>query len=552
MTRTNHFLIRFLFIFLLTSSIVCGQTDTSDISPDKYEPNDIFAQATELAFNTHVKLNFHQKNDVDIIRFTVMQRGLIKWEITNWTGKGNRPYLYYCDSNGKPLPTSDVENLYVTEPGDFGLVLTSVQYSWEKVAVKEPFDFVLRFRPIDDATEPNNTIQTATPVAIGKPVVLRFLTLDDPDFLKIDVPASGVVALNIDGWIQKGRDVYPYLEWFDAEGKKVRQDSYDHRVQQGVYYLKLISSKYSWTQKTHDQPFTATVNFNPQQDPTEPNDTIATARPIKINDTLTMRLRPYGDMDMLRIEVPGRGLVECTAANWDTTVAMQAKPDITFLDEHGKTLIQGKLKALLDKGVYYIQVKSAYYAWEVRSIHKPFDLTVSWTPDGDALEPNNDFATATPAQFDTDYRINIVPEYDVDTFKFQVNSPTNIMMTFKDYKVPQGRTPYPSVQFYDARQKPLIKDDKGTVRVPVGVNYAVVTAQLYSWERTYMTDYFTVRFEKDVTAGKMIENAPVVKTDDPSTIGKVQPDTSISTDTPKPRKRNVKRGVWIFEVEKVQ
>lgn len=549
MKRSTHFLpCLFLFWVGLGIGNLSAQDQVSGIKPDAYEPNDQIKQATLVKFDQPIKLNLHHANDIDRVKFEVTEPGLVTWTLTNWKGKGKLPYMYFCDDKGQDIKNHDAGNLYVKTPGVYGLLLTAHQYSWERKAVEEPFELTFHFKPYDDPTEPNDNIKTATPINFDKPLELRFMSRADVDFLSFEAPGPGIVRLQIDKLNRKILPKNPYVIWYDTQNQPNNKGYYDYRItEKGKHHLRLISSYYSWELRAHQEPFEVKLTFYPSEDETEPNDTFKTARTIKFDQPATMRLRPYNDVDMLKIQVPSRGLVTCTTENWDTKTSGKRIPNFIFYNSDGKKVVDGRPQALLEAGTHYIRVNSAYYNWEVRSIYKPFDVTVRWKPEGDDHEPNNDFASATPAEFEKQYTINIIPEFDLDIFKLVIDEPTYVNMTHADYKAPDAKPQFPYVYYYKPDGTGVRADKSGVVKLEKGTYYAEVSTHWYSWERTFKTEKFNIVFHKDATPAIPDEsNAPTTSAD--VVVNTEQGQSELSQAS----RRQAKPGVWIFEVEMIK
>ncbi|MAX23555.1 MAG: hypothetical protein CMJ19_03535 [Phycisphaeraceae bacterium] len=549
MKHSTHFL-PYLFLFWVGLGIgnLTAQDQTPALKPDAYEPNDKIQQATLVAFEQPIKLNFHTANDIDRVKFEVKEPGLVTWTLTNWKGKGKLPYLYFCDDKGQAIKNDDAGNLYVKTPGVYSMFLHAHQYSWERKPVDEPFELTMHFKAYDDPTEPNDSIKTATPITFGQPLALRFMSRADADFLSFQTPGPGVVQLQFDKLNKKILPKNPYVIWYDTQNKPNDKGYYDYRItEKGTHHLRLISSYYSWELRAHQEPFEVKLTFHPCEDETEPNDTFKTARAINFDQPATMRLRPFNDVDMLKIQVPSRGLVTCTTENWDTKTSGKKIPNFIFYNSDGKKVVDGKPQALLEEGTHYIRVNSAYYNWELRSIYKPFDVTVRWKPEGDDLEPNNDFASATPVEFQKPYTINIIPEFDLDIFKLVIDKPTYVNMTHTDYKAPKGKPQFPYVYYYKPDGTGLQPDKNGVVKLNKGTYYAEVSTHSYSWERTFTTEKFNVVFHLDATPAQPDATQQPSRSAD--TV--MQNQESVSTPATTSR-RQTKPGVWIFEVEMIK
>jgi len=246
-----------------------------------------------------------------------------------------------------PINTSYIQNKMF-----FSIVLVVVVVSVSETCFAKP-----------DAFEPNNSIKASTPIRIGQKVTMSLTPVKDLDYFKLDVPSKGVVRVaEIKGWDKKAlRRNNPYIYFYDKNGKGITDD-WSARVSKGAVYIRVGSSQYvgSSYEVEVKQPFSLKFTFEPENDPSEPNNSIKTARPIEFDQKIYLALTPYKDIDYLKLEIPEDGVVKVGEVNnWDKKASGENDPYIYFYDQDGNAFETNDWSAQVKKGVVYVYVASA-------------------------------------------------------------------------------------------------------------------------------------------------------------------------------------------------
>ena len=89
----------------------------------------------------------------------------------------------------------------------------------------------------------------------------------------------------------------------------------------GTYYLELRDST---DNARSAQPYTLRTRLTPTKDTGEPNNTLATATPLKLGQAIQANILPKRDADWYRVELPAQGALEVAITN------MPKEVNVTF------------------------------------------------------------------------------------------------------------------------------------------------------------------------------------------------------------------------------
>ena len=266
----------------------------------------------------------------------------------------------------------------------------------------------------NDAHEPNNTLETATPIEPGK-TVDGVLFYEDEDYFAITTtkPYQYVVVDN-----QKGVDARLY----DATGKKLDNyaeysEEYVFRTAEaGTYYLRFtvsgVRASYSFTVTLYDN------------DTNEPNDTKATA--TELHDGESTEFTVAGsDVDCFKVTTTAPGQdIALTVSGYNYT--NRGEKFSLYFDPAGDLQYRNPSCAAYAEidanGTLYLHAAAAgeHYIALKRSGTTPLTRTLSVEMlDGDQNEPNDTRETATRLTLGTDETFMVGGFGDEDWFSFE-------------------------------------------------------------------------------------------------------------------------------------
>ena len=269
----------------------------------------------------------------------------------------------------------------------------------------------------NDAHEPNDTLETATPIEPGVPVdavllsdevdYFAFTTAKPYQYVVVDVPGDyGAVEAAL----------------FDAAGAELAGAAEQPRHifcagEAGTHYLKF----FSYVVRASNYSFTVTLCDN---DANEPNDTKAQATPLHSGESKEFTLAA-GDVDYFKVITtkPGQDIALTVSgynyANQGEKFSLYLDPAGALQDRNPSCAAYAEIDA---NGTLYLHAAAAgeHYIALQRSDTTPLTRTLSVEIlDGDANEQNDTRETATPLTVGTDAAFMVGGFGDEDWFSFE-------------------------------------------------------------------------------------------------------------------------------------
>lgn len=245
----------------------------------------------------------------------------------------------------------------------------------------------------------------AAPAAHAEDLVVRGTEL--PREFTWEAPADGYLWLNVN---EDAKGFTPFLEVLEPKGAKVNGARLQARVPKGPVKMKLSDR---WQQKP-DVEIRVSVAFRAETDAQEPNDDEKSARPVAPATKVSLAIMPQEEFDWFAIEVPAPGYLR---AVWDNPPKGYT-PWCRFLREDG--VDQGQLLARVEPGKVFACVADKWHAYASAD---PMTVRFEFTPEMDAMEPNDTPAYATQIDAGAPYEAWLLPEGDVDWVKLTAPGP---------------------------------------------------------------------------------------------------------------------------------
>ncbi|MBI4354029.1 MAG: hypothetical protein HY595_02210 [Candidatus Omnitrophica bacterium] len=295
------------------------------------------------------------------------------------------------------------------DPGSYRVrVRDRSEYS----ASPEPMTFWLEFHPETDASEPNDDPTHARPITLGTPVIFQVLPKRDVDAVTFSVETPGYLY----GEFQYPGLLLPVLEVLNEVGQVTGTLSHRSslRLPQGTMTARLRSSVDDWS----TEPVTLSTWFLPEPDPSEPNDTIAAARQVELDEPIRLWMLPAGDRDVLRVEAPASGYLWVKREYVPSPLMLVAE----WLSAEGAALDSKRWFRQVSKGTALVRIRDEFDLSDKCSL-QPVQLSVRFLPAPDGDQPNDRFETARPVELNRLIRAHLIPEGDADFFRFEVDHP---------------------------------------------------------------------------------------------------------------------------------
>lgn len=355
-----------------------------EILEDSNENNDVWERATEVNFGEDNEGNISAFNDVDWYKVSVPKKGVLRLSQSSNTYLRGEIY----SSKNKEEAIYKNNSLYTStgfkvEAGEYYIKVFYNENSYLNDIYKIRFDFYE-----DDIYEDNETPENAKLMPLDKDITINLQSMDDEDWFKIEVGDEGAtLRLDLIGQEDSYADMYLYSEdiltntnsrylyseyfgkpW-DGSGYTNYNKEKSYKLSKGTYYLKfkaigLYYSSCNYYEHIYDN--TMTIRASLINDEFENNDSRENAKTLKFNSEATIILDAE-DEDWFKIEVPEPGILNVEFKLIDENINNSIESAYYCVYKEGEENIFNGYNSyftrennnfLLDKGVYYIKLKS--------------------------------------------------------------------------------------------------------------------------------------------------------------------------------------------------
>ena len=371
-------------------------------SPDALEPNNDFGSPANLVLGQALQATILPVRDSDWFAFDVATHGELRVEVSAVPAEldvvlrlwnGNKDVLTNWFT---PLAKGGNTSALVDLPAA-GRYVLEVRDGSDDARSVQPFTLRADFTPSPDGFEANNDFGSAAAVGVDRSVQATILPVRDADWFSFDVATHGelrVQASNVPAEMDlvyrlwnNNKDVL--TNWYAPLAKGGNTDGVIDLAAPGRYFLEVHDGS---DDARSIQPYTLSTKFLAAADKGEPNNSLETATPVALDETLPGNILPAGDSDWCRIEVTQPGDLHILVTN----VAPELAIAFRLWDDKGAVLTNwfsplsqgGNTEAVVPitaAGVYYVEVADNNSA--ARSI-QPYLLRFSMSP----IDP----ATMTP------------------------------------------------------------------------------------------------------------------------------------------------------------
>ncbi len=177
--------------------------------------------------------------------------------------------------------------------------------------------------------EPNNSLDTAQAVTLPTRLQGFIDPKRDADWYRLAIPAQGALEVAITNMPQEvnvtfqvwGANKKVVHGWQTAQKLGVDHIRIVDLPAPGTYYLELRDSSDNGRSA---QPYTLRTVLTATKDTGEPNNTLATATPLKLEQSIQANILPKRDADWYRLAIPAQGALEVAITN------MPQEVNVTF------------------------------------------------------------------------------------------------------------------------------------------------------------------------------------------------------------------------------
>lgn len=287
--------------------------------------------------------------------------------------------------------------------------------------------------------EPNDALDTASPIGIGDQASGTIDRHSDGDFYTVNLSHQGELTVRFPGIPANINIAFRVL---DGDGRLVHNWQ-TSPVFGGTFAAWVdIKTPGNYVIEVRDgsnnafsaDTYSMITSFVPTADPAELNDNLATATPLGWNQAMASNILPLGDVDYFKVEATRQGQITVNFT------AMPAALNMAFrvLDESGRLVKNWQtapafgeaFQAIADlpaPGSYIIEVRDG--SNNARSA-TPYEMVASLNPTLDSAEPNNDLASASATNFNAQVWASILPLGDVDYYRVNTTHQGQLTVDF--------------------------------------------------------------------------------------------------------------------------
>ena len=398
-----------------------------------FEPNNKLEEAKEIELDKTYELALFPDGDRDYFKLDVPEpaHGIVSLTVSNTQGDLN-PSIRVMDKEQSTLASQ-----YAREPGRdnrllFHVTTPGVRYIHVQSSERSSMPYTLRvaYEPTKDPAEPNDSLESAKPLALGEPKQAWAFPMRDADFYQLEIPKPGIGELRV--LLRGGDDNFaPYLTLFGPDGKQIDSESRNPGLE--MHYIRELTAPGTHSLRVQDHrssalskaPYTVLATYTPAVDPYEPNGNHDTARTIETGKPFQACLFPQSDNDYYKLTIPknARGTLRIRVDG----LSDKFRPYLRLYDASKKDLqyferqrdLPLVMTRSLDAGGDFF---TRLYANGPSSV-EPYTMLVSFEPaPATEHEPNDSFETAEALKLGQPRQGTLFPGDDSDYYKLELRA----------------------------------------------------------------------------------------------------------------------------------
>ncbi len=429
------------------------------------EPNGTPETARPTSFGEPFAFALTPRLDRDVFAITSDTGGTVTVERTDVPAEhaGLHPRWLSADSTVR----RDGEWDYGIGAGEtVFLELRSNYFDSSGRASATPIVLTTAFEPAPFDHEPNNTAETALPVPFGEPFAFALTPRLDRDVFRLTPPAPGILEIERLQVPETHSGLHP--RWLATDGAVLRDGEWDFgSTDAAPVFLELRSNYWDSGARASSEIVELLVRFTPQPDGWEPDGTIATARPGRFGEPITIHLTPRHDRDVIAFLPTEDGTVRVRVVDG---ADVHVGPHPRWLAADGTVLRDGDWDVATIAGVpVFLELRSAYWNAQERASPEPVTVAVEALGGRDAFEPNDTIDLASSPPLAEPFDVTFTPIGDLDVFRFEPAVDSRLTITLLP---DEGESPEPYARLLDAEGTGL-QEGLGPFWLPAGGPYFV-------------------------------------------------------------------------------
>ena len=356
-----------------TGKYTLKATHTPANNNDK-EPNNGIETAQSISLGTAVTGFISETDSVDYYKVSVPKAGRVKFEFKSYISGVDIAIL---DKSGNIIDKRRSWDGYEDNPKYetllYDLEAGTYYFKVQRISSNRTGKYTLKITHTaanNNEKEPNNGIETAQAISLGKTVTGFISYMDSVDYYKVNVPKAGRVKFEFNSYIygvdiailDKSGNIINQRRSWDGYEDNPKYETLLYDLEAGIYYFKVKKISSNTGKYTLKVTHTAANNNDK-----EPNNGIEIAQSLAMAVTTTGFISQTDDLDYYKIKVAKTGTTKFVLNTYikDT--------DIEILDSKGNRIYSkrvykysdGAEKLQLDldlsAGTYYIKISQNNY-----------------------------------------------------------------------------------------------------------------------------------------------------------------------------------------------
>lgn len=416
----------------------------------KVEPNDL-ASPQDVLTGAPIRFAIGQNNDHDVFRFHLAEPARLVVALAADTPL--ETHLRLRDAQGKLITERGAyrgqENRIETGLAAGTYFVDVSEWGENASAPDKPMLLTLDATPATDPNEPNDTLESAVPIAVGERPSGLIWPQGDHDHYRIEIPRPGLLRLR-----EPGMPLERHVRLLDRDGKLLAEQGvysgnpldFSAKVGPGSHFIEIMEWGNNGASLT---PYRLRLELIPDDGIDDPAIGGSPVRTLAPGERVHATLLPRGDVDLYGVALPGAG-----------TLRVQS---LGRLERHLQLFDRGG-RLLTERGVYADQ--SNELEWSVAAADTVYLAIREWGDNGespsayslstwfdpaddiDFIQRNDDFEHATPIATRETVRGNYLPRGDRDVYVLEADFPG-----FLRVKAKSGLETH--VRIFDAQRKML-------------------------------------------------------------------------------------------------
>jgi len=264
----------------------------------------------------------------------------------------------------------------------------------------------------DQEKEANRRYDAALNIELRRPFKVQLTPRLDRDYFTVTAPGDGVLRLR---QLKKSKTHDWLYPWWMVDAKKyIRGGEWDRSVKKGTKVVfGLRSARNAWNEAASDEVVSLQIDFEPEL-AKEPDDRYETALDIELEKPFKAQINPRLDRDFRTFTSSGRGFVTLKQSKKSKTHGY-LYPWWMF-DAKTTTRAGEWTLAVKPQQKVVLGLRSAQNEWNEAASKEEVELTVCFTEELSAHEPNDSWATAERVTLGKVFKLMVSPRLDRDYF----------------------------------------------------------------------------------------------------------------------------------------